>query len=320
MNSTKVAIVGAGPVGSILAVQLIQNGIQVALIDPAPEHMGAIGKGGIVIQGANPRTVTPPTLFASIDEAAAAAACFDVVYICVKATVNKLIADRIMSILAEDGAAVSFQNGLDTETCFLETLGPAKTLRGVINYAGNVVAPGIIRETFFNPPNYVGAADTQNREAVAKARQVVKMMDDAGMATVFSDDIKAHVWEKVIRNAALMPISALTGMDIIQVVESLSGLALVEAMLTEAMAVCAKLGYPLDQKYYDDTLNYFRKAGHHMPSMWGDVQDGRQTEIEFLNHKIAEYGEKLGVPVPHNRSLANLLLCVDEVLTLKNKQ
>ena len=74
-----------------------------------------------------------------------------------------------------------------------------------------------------------------------------------------------------------------------------------------------------DQKFYDDTLTYFRKAGHHMPSMRGDVEDERQTEIEFLNHKIAEYADRVGVPAPYNRALADLVLCIDELAALKRQ-
>ena len=50
-----------------------------------------------------------------------------------------------------------------------------------------------------------------------------------------------------------------------------------------------------------------------MPSMYDDVVNHRQTEINYLNHRIAELGERNGVPVPYNRTVANLVLCINEV-------
>jgi 2-dehydropantoate 2-reductase len=110
-----------------------------------------------------------------------------------------------------------------------------------------------------------------------------------------------------------MPISALTGMDMAQVMESPTSLRLLELLLKEQIAVAASAGYAFDEKYYTDTLAYYRNAGHHMPSMYDDIIHHRQTEVAFLNHRVAEIGEQKDVPVPYNRAMADLILCIDEI-------
>ena len=173
--------------------------------------------------------------------------------------------------------------------------------------------------TFFNPPNHLGASVKSAAEAAQKAKDLADIMTKADLQTSFSDDIQYHVWEKAVRNAALMPVSALTGQNMAQVMASVRSVHLVQTLLREEMEIAKAVGYEFPEDFYEETLEYFRKAGTHVPSMRGDVLDGRQTEIEFLNHRIAEYGEKRDVPCPYNRAIANLVLCVDEVAALNKK-
>ncbi|MDD5307991.1 MAG: ketopantoate reductase family protein [Deltaproteobacteria bacterium] len=313
MTSPKIAVVGAGPVGSILVAYLVRGGHRVVVVDVLKPFLETIRANGLHIEGFTTFHVPIESTYDSIEAASRAGSRFDIVFVCVKAPVNPLIAGALPSIAAEGGAVVAFQNGLDTEAAILAACGPDVTVRGVVNYAGNAAAPGRIHMTFFNGANYLGAAARGNEKATAKARDVAALMSGAQMTTELADDVQRHVWAKAIRNAALMPISALTGMDMAEVMEHSASRHILEAMLDEQLAVAASAGYVFDRKFRDDSLAYFRKAGHHMPSMYDDVVNKRRSEIAFLNHRIAEVGEQHGVPVPYNRAVANLVLCVDEV-------
>jgi 2-dehydropantoate 2-reductase len=313
MKNPRIAVVGAGPVGCILAAYLSRGGHEIAVIDVMKAYLEKIQADGIRLEGFTSFDAKVARTFDSVESAARAGAKFDVVFICVKAPVNRLIAAALPSIIADGGAVAVFQNGIDTEAAILETCGPARTLRGVVNYAGNAKGPGRIHMTFFNGVNYVGAADRSDAAAQGKAKDVAALMSAAQLTTELSDDVQRYVWTKGIRNAALMPISALTGKDIADVMESEASFRILDHMLKEQLAVAASIGYAFDQRFYDDTLAYYRKAGHHMPSMVDDVVNHRQTEIAYLNHRIAEVGEQNGVPVPYNRAVANLVICLDEV-------
>lgn len=315
MAYDKIAVVGVGPVGGILGAHLLRAGHDVSLIDIYTAHLDKMRADGLVIDGDAPLTAPVGETFLSLPEAAAAGKRFDLIYVCVKATVVERVAGDLNAVLAADGTAVSFQNGLDTEQGVLDAVGPERTLRGVVNYAGNLMQVGRIRQTFFNPPNHMGPAVADQSEASERARAVAELMTEAGLTTEPTGNVAFHVWEKAIRNAALMPVSALTGQNMAQVMGSERSLHLVERLLREEIDIARAVGIEFDQAFYDSTLEYYRRAGTHVPSMRADVVDGRQTEIAFLNHKIAEYGEKHGVPCPYNRALANLVLCIDELAT-----
>jgi 2-dehydropantoate 2-reductase len=319
MNHPQFAVVGAGPVGSIISAYLAHGGHDVAVIEVLPEVVERILADGVHVDGFAELHARIERAFVSIEAAAAAGARFDAVFVCVKGPINRLIAGALPSILKEDGVAVSFQNGLDTEAPLLAVCGPARTLRGAVNYAGVTSSPGRIRMTFFNGANYLGAAVPGTAVAEEKAKGLAALMTAAKMTTDFSSSVHRHVWAKAIRNSALMPISALTGQDMAEVMEFGASLDVLEHLLQEAIDVAASVGYEFDRKYYDDSLTYFRKAGHHMPSMYVDLQKGLQSEIGFLNHRIAEVGEKNGVPVTYNRAIANLVMCIDEVARTRKR-
>ncbi len=320
MKDKKIAIVGMGPIGGVLSTYLIRSGYDVTVIDVFREHIRRTREDGLVIDGAVSFTTKVECAYLGVPEAALAGARFDVVFVCVKATAIKSFASMLPRILNDNGIVISFQNGMDTEADIIEVLGADRTLRGVVNYAGVFTSVGRIHMTFFNPPNYMGTVVKGNAAAEDRAREIAMMMTEADLVCEYSADIKWHVWEKVIRNAAMMPISALTGMDMAQVMVSAKGLDMVKKLLVESMAVSARAGYKFDQDFYDETLVYFEKAGNHVPSMLGDVQDGRRTEVEFLNQKIVEYGEKNGVDTPYSLAVSNLILCVDELNSQRQRK
>jgi len=319
MKNPKIAVVGAGPVGSILAAYLSRGGHEIAVIDVFKPCIDKIREDGIQIEGFATFQTPIARTFDSVEGAAKAGERFDIVFVCVKAPINQVIAGALPSILAQGGAVAVFQNGLDTEASILAACGPSKTLRGVVNYAGNAKGLGHIHMTFFNGSNFVGPAKRGDAAAEAKAGELAALMTAAQMTTEYSDDVQRFVWAKSIRNAGLMPISALTGMDMAEVMESQTSLRLLELLLKEQIAVAANAGYAFDEQYYKDTLAYYRKAGHHMPSMYDDIIHHRQTEVGFLNHRIAEIGEQKGVPVPYNRAVADLILCIDEIRSARKR-
>lgn len=318
MSGEKFGIVGVGPVGGILAAHLIEAGHDVTAIDVAKNHIDKMKSDGLMIEGVHDLTATVDKTFLSVDEATAAGVRYDFVFVCTKTPINRAIGRALPQLVADDGAGVSFQNGLDPEKELLKLLGPERTLRGVVNYAGNLIEPGRIRMTFFTGPNHMGSVVQGNEKAEAAARELSDLLTAADLLTEYSPRVAEHVWAKVIRNAGLMPVSALTGMNMQQVMNSEPGLALVKNLLSEAIAVATEAGFDLGEGFYEDSLEYYRKAGPHMPSMWVDVQAGLPSEIEFLNHGIALHGERIGVSAPYNRALADLVRCIDELASPKS--
>ncbi|MGD2012019.1 MAG: 2-dehydropantoate 2-reductase N-terminal domain-containing protein, partial [Desulfobacterales bacterium] len=145
------AVVGAGPVGCIVAAFLARQGHDVTLCDVIPELIEPAIKTGIVIEGAENLQQTVSKVTTSIDDLGADPP--DVIFIAVKANANALIASAIEGFQRESLYVVSWQNGIDTERVFADALGDQPVMRAVVNYGCGLVAPGHVRMPFHHPPH-----------------------------------------------------------------------------------------------------------------------------------------------------------------------
>ncbi|MBI4802895.1 MAG: ketopantoate reductase family protein [Elusimicrobia bacterium] len=309
MRKNRIAVVGSGVVGSILAAHLLRNKEEVILSDSLKRRLDRITEKGLSILDPTPFTHGPFTVEAkeaclSMREAARRGA--ETIFICVKAPAIQSLLAELRGICRGPRRVrvVSFQNGLDTEELLARAAGRENVLRAVVNYAGRLDPGGAVEITFFNKPNYIGALETA---AIPYARTICGTLTRAGLDTEYSPKIKRQVWEKVILNSMLCPVSALTGMTMRQVMECAQTRELVMELAGEAIEVARRSGVCLPEKFLDFCVSYLTRAGDHKPSMLVDMETTGRTEIEFLNGKVCEYGAKNKAPVPFHRAVSALI-------------
>ena len=310
-NAQEIAVLGAGPIGGLVAAHLLNTGQNVTLIDVNREHLDAIKRDGLRVDGIKSMHVHCNKSYTSIAEAAESGEKFDIIYLAVKATVNHHIIDDIPGILADNGVVVCFQNGIDVEKTLLDAVGESRTLRAVVNFAGVMDSPGKIKMTFAVGPNYIGSPRGNDSELEQRAQQIAAALTESGLATEYSKKVREKVWSKVIFNAPLMPVCALTGLNMREAMANQSSRFLAEQLVQEAIEVANKDGCAFGDDYFENTMGKLGKTGAHMPSMAADLLGKRKTEIGFLNQRIAELGSAFGIDVPYNSSMAHLVLSVE---------
>ncbi len=315
----KFAVIGSGVIGSILAAHLLRNKSCVVLADTMKSRLDCIMEKGLSIS--DPAHFTHGSFTAragqtccSLSEAVRLGA--ETIFICVKAPAIRSLLPEIRDVCGGQSRVkvISFQNGLDTEELLAQAAGRENVLRAVVNYAGRLAPDGGVEITFFNGPNYIGALEAS---AVPHAKAACEALTAAGLETKYSSEVKRQVWEKVILNSVLNPISALTGMTMRQVMQCPSTLELVKELAREAIVVAGRSGVSLPESFLDFCVSYLNKAGHHKPSMLVDIETTGRTEIEFLNGKICEYADKKKVAVPFHRAICALVKGVE---SRKNSQ
>jgi 2-dehydropantoate 2-reductase len=302
----KRCVVGLGPVGSLVSHRLAGIGEPPVLVESHAQRRAQIAGQGILVCGSDP--VVPSGCFADMTSAAAAHGPFEVVLLCVKANDLAATVPALVPGVADDGILVGLHNGLDTEPLLTASLGPSRVLRGVVNFAGVLEPDGCIRKTFFHPPNWLGGLDGHSGAA---ARDVAALLTRAGLETEAVDDIRPHVWRKVVHLAILAPLCALTRLDMRTALANREIRKTAQGLLTECIAVGDRLGYSCDNGFFERSMRYVLEAGDHPPSMLVDLLRGRPTEVAFINGKIVEFADRLGVPVPLNRAVAALLGAID---------
>jgi 2-dehydropantoate 2-reductase len=299
----KIAIVGAGPVGGILGAHLAHAGHYVVLCDVLKNHLDAIKERGLTIKGVSNIVSRHDRLAYGISELTSFPE-MDTIIIATKASVMPRFIPELVKVAQPGVRVISCQNGLGTEEFLAKTFGPDNVLRIVVNYAGGLVGDGEIWMSFFNPPNYIGALTAKGEPL---ARQMAEIMTEAGLETKFTPDIKRYEWEKVILNAALSPVCALTRKPMKDMMDFEVTESLVEKLLWEGIKVAEATGVTFEEGFFEHCVQYLKRAGYHKTSMHVDIERGTPTEIDWINGKIVEHGHALGIETPYNSTITALI-------------
>ena len=298
----KFAVIGAGPVGCIVAAFLAHGGYEVTLCDIVPELANAGIDPGLRLEGAETLEAKVSRTITRVDDLAADPP--DVIMITVKATVLHLIASAIENFFHGRMYIVSWQNGIDTELVLAETLGRENILRAVVNYGCGLVEPGHVHMAFHHPPHYIEELDPSGREA---ALGIAAALSSSGLKTERTDHIVGMVWRKSIMNACMNPVCAVTGLTMAEVIRDPILFQIVDNLVKEGIQVARANEISLGWDYYPYAINYMKSAGHHKPSMLVDIENGRRTEVDFINGKFVEYGRQAGIETPYNLMIRALV-------------
>ncbi|WP_020678332.1 ketopantoate reductase family protein [Geopsychrobacter electrodiphilus] len=302
----KFAVIGAGPVGCIVAAFLARGGYQVTLCDIQPSLLEPALNPGIVLSGAEDFQARVTKTLTRVDALAEDPP--DVVIVTVKATVLPIIASALEAVVGPGRYVVSWQNGIDTELVLAERLGKKHVMRAVVNYGCILEGPAEVRLAFHHRPHYLQELAAESREA---ALGICQALTACGLDTLHTDQIRNMVWTKTVNNSCMNPVCAVTGKTMFEVINDPIVFSLVEALLKEGVRVARANELLLGADFYPECLDYIKEAGQHKPSMLQDIEAKRRTEIDYINGKIMEYGERAGVPTPYNMVLRSLVKALE---------
>ena len=302
----KFAVIGAGPVGAIVAAFLSKGGYEVTLCDVIPALLEPALDPGIIIEGTDTLQARVSRTTLHVDDLLADPP--DVIILTVKATALPLIASTLESFVAEGRYVVSWQNGIDTELVLAQHLGAKSVMRAVVNFGCVPLAPGRVRIAFHHRPHYLQELDPQSRDA---AIGICNVLTECGLDTHHTDQITNMVWRKSLMNASMNPLCAVTGRTMVELILDPILFNLVDALIKEGVAVARANEVALGYDFYPYCINYIKGAGNHKPSMLQDIEAGRRTEIDYINGKVVEYGLQAGVPTPYNSMIRGLVKALE---------
>jgi len=305
----KIAIIGLGPVGQILAVHLQEAGQEVLLCDMDKARMHLIQKDGIELAGAMQKKATFEHLFTSVRDLLPLQP--DAIVFSVKAYHLAALAKEMVDFPRAGILYISAQNGIDTELELAEAFGEANTFRMVVNYAGNHRAPNVIGVNFFNPPNYIASIDDSQPDA---ARWWADTLTSVKLDTMAVDsfEILRRVWEKTILNSSLSALCGVAQMNMKEVMALPDMVDIIEQVIMESIAVAKAENIHFEVNFIRHCLRYLRKSGSHFPSLAVDLMHKRPTEIDYFNGKFVEYGKKHYLPTPMHLTFTNMVKAITQ--------
>lgn len=297
----KIAIVGAGALGSLFGGLLAKSGEEVCLFDPiAKEHIGRIRGEGLVVEeeGREERIAVRATT--SIEEVGKV----ELVALFVKAPQTEVALKGALPTIGPSTLVLSLQNGLGLEEAMEKYLPREKLLRGVTAQGSTLLGPGRVRHAG-RGPTWLGPLGEVNRE---RLEAIVRAFNRAGIETHLELDVTRLVWKKLLINAGINVLTAIFDVPNGMLVEDPELNAIMRGALAEAVEVAKAHGLSFClPEVVAEVEEVCRLTAANLSSMLQDFRRGSETEIDYINGAIVRLGEERGVPTPLNRLLVRLV-------------
>ena len=295
----RICVVGCGAVGSLFAAHLAKAGeCEVWAYDVWRDHIDAIKEHGLRLSGAADFTAQ---LNATVDPAEIPRCDYGIV--ATKAIHTRNAITHTARVFDENSAVCSVQNGVGNEEIIAEHV--KCVIRGTTFPAGHPIAPGHVGYDI-KGDTWIGPFEPTNTP-MSKVEELAGLITRSGMNTIALPDARGAQWTKLIFNASTNPVGALTLLHHEAATRFAPTGQLFYDLIAEGEAVARKLGI----KLHGDPRQLVQKGanapGKHRASMLQDVMAKRQTEVDFMNGAIVQWGDKVGVPTPLNKALWELV-------------
>ena len=319
----RVAIFGAGSLGTILGAYISKAGVEIELINRNKAHVEALNTYGAKVVGTinfiQPVVAYTPEEMSGI---------YDVVFLMTKQQQNFEVVDMLSRYLAEDGVLVTFQNGLP-EMQIAEMLGEERVLGCTVAWGATMLSPGVCELTS-QPDALSFSLGSISINRSHHLDYVKLLLEKMGVVDVEENFIGTR-WSKLLINAAFSGMSAVLGCTFGQAASPHNSRRIVQALIKECIDVCHAGGIciePVQGKDIVKLLNYtnrlkqafsfmiipraIRKHANLKASMLQDLERGKLTEVDAINGVVSAYGRKVGCPTPMNDCVVEIVHNIEQ--------
>ncbi len=317
-QETKIAVYGAGAMGTILGALLTKGGLNVDLITRNESHVNGMRENGVTIvcEGDGSEIVQKVNALFPSEMTAQ----YDVIFLMTKQRHNAEILTGLLPYLKKDGIICTTQNGLP-EVSVAEIVGSSRTYGAATSYGATFLGGGRVALTSKIEAMSMEVGGFENDGE--KTELLKEILSYAGKATgnenfvKTTDNLAGSRWAKLAINAAFSGLSVVTGMTFGEVARRHKTRMLALGILRECVEVAKASGVTLakmqghnmekllgGQTPIKRLIAYMvlpfamRKHKKLLSGMLKDVQNGRKCEIDFINGIVCRQGEKVGVSTP----------------------
>ena len=296
MNSDSILILGTGALATLFAARLAAAGVFVTMLGTWPEGLAALSEKGVRVDG-DDRAFH---VHATDNPAECKGMRFALVL--VKAWQTERAAHQLSGCLAEDGVALTLQNGLGNDTILACTLGLPRVARGVTTLGATMLAPGLVCLNGDGPVSL---------ESHPHLFPLAEMIHRAGFGVNEVSDVQSLVWGKLVVSSAINPLTALLRVKNGELLELPSARALMGELARETAAVAKTLGvalpFPGPELAAEEVA---QRTAENQSSMLQDVLRGAPTEIDAINGAVVRLAEERNLHVPVNRTVWSLVKAI----------
>jgi len=302
----RVAVVGAGAIGGFIAGALAKSGTDVAVVARG-SHLKALRENGLEVHSdigsfhvalpavGDLRELDPP----------------EVVFVSFKAHHWNDALPQFERVARSRTVIVPLQNGVpfwyfpdrslrsvDPGGRILRAFSYDRIVGAVVHSSGNIPRPGVVHQSggMLYPLGELDGSITP------RVRELAELFEKAGMQAPVQEDIRRMVWRKLLGNAALNPVSALTRSKIGPMLSDPATCELVRAIMHETIAVAVATG--CDPRIdVEERIAFASRLTDIKTSMLQDLEAGRTLELEPIVGAVVELADQFGIPASHVKTV-----------------
>ena len=334
-QTAKIAIYGAGAMGTVLGALLTKGGLRnVHLITRNQAHIQALKtEGATIVCEADGKEIVVPVQAILPDEMQGK---YDVIFLMTKQRHNAEILTGLLDFMHENTVVCTTQNGLP-EQSVADIIGTERTYGAATSFGATFIGEGKVALTSKIEAMSMELGGYQNDNAFLPL--FTEILSYAGKGTgnqsfvKGSDNLLGARWAKLAVNAAFSGLSVVTGLTFGKIAKKHKTRKLALCILRECIEVAkangvqlAKMqgrdmekmlgGKTLFKRFIAYTVLPFAMKKHKklVSGMLKDVQNGKRCEIDFINGAVVKAGQSVGVETPFNAEIVQLVHAIENGL------
>jgi len=317
----KLAVMGAGAVGSIIGAYLSRAGRDITLIDMWPAHVETMKQHGLKVT-AQDEEFTATVKALHLADVCTLRAPFDAVFLAVKSYDSVWATHFIELFLAPAGVLVLAQNSINEEWV-APVIGYTRVVGCVVTLGAGLYEAGHVTRTTpaTRPPFALGEL---NGMRTPRLEELVSILSAVGPAHA-TTNLWGERWAKLTVNCMANSIAGITHMNNAEMRDNPEVFALFVKIAGEALTIAARLGVSVEpvngipaQAFLDASrglglkelhgawMERGKTVGAGRPSLLQDVMKGRRTEVDYLNGYLVRKGREVGTPTPINEAVVRI--------------
>ncbi|PRS02555.1 2-dehydropantoate 2-reductase [Bacillus atrophaeus] len=327
----RIAVLGAGSLGTIVGAYLAAGEMDVELIDTYQAHVDALNHKGAKVIGttdfqAKVKAITPENKSGK----------YDLVLLLTKQLYNDSVLQELLPFLGADSIVCSLQNGIPEEKV-ASIVGRERTIAGSVEFGATFIEPGVSRLTteYTHFKKYAFQIGELNGEITERIQRIKSILDLVG-GTHISDNLVGTKWSKLLINNAFSGLSAALNGKYGDILDNEIGIVSAVYIADETIKVghangvtFAKMG-GLDIESLEltsendlpDRIHTFRAAMESSrllkASMLQDIEKKRKTEIDYINGVVPRLAEGTGISTPYNDMVVKLVKTAEQYRSVPN--
>lgn len=296
----KIAIIGAGAMGSLYGGYLDRVEDEVYLVDIWKEHVDAINDSGLIIEEKERQLRLHPKASTGSSDIGKV----DLAIVFVKSFLTGKAMEASTAIMNRDTVVMSLQNGFGNIDQIAEYVRRENIIAGTTSHGASVLSPGRIRHSG-SGDTHIGWVLNDDEDRI---NAIAELLRRAGFVTAVEKNVMEILWSKLIVNAGINALTAVLGVRNRELLRMEETKDILRMAVLEAVEVAAASGVNFDGgEMVKKVMGVAFATGDNYSSMLQDIMSKRKTEIDTINGAIVREGRKQSVGTTVNSVLTNLV-------------